>query len=701
MQFLNPAVLAGLVAAALPLAIHLLHRGRARSHPFSDLAFLRSLHQNRMRRIQVRQWLVLLLRTLIVVLIVCAFARPTYRADSGWDGRAQPVVAHVLIDLSYSTRYRLPSGSLFAQLQNQVRDLLAIFARQDQVTIQPFARRPLPPFEGELEYLTERVAELAPQQQATDLRAALHATTQELGPDPGLDRELFLFTDLSRHNWDQLHAADLGRSFSRIYIAAPAVSPRPNAYVKRVTTPSWMLAAASKTTVQVELAHHGPTPLENATLDLFVAGERLRRQSVDLGAEGSIQANFNFSPRRAGRLSGHVELEDDALALDNRRYFTVDLPTTITTLLLGDRPDDTYYPRRALGAATLSDPAFEVRSGLFADLDPKALAGVDVVVLCNLKRLSAAQKTLLEKFVAAGGGLILFPGPQSDLSYYNRDLLPGLSSVRFKERIGTPQDPNSYQTLDAAAPHHPLFTDLLSDRAEDPASRSDAGSPRFFASFAIAPTADLQPLVRFSDGQLALALTWKDRGRVAISTFPLDSQWNDLHLHGLFAPLLHRLVRELSLPPNRRTSYLVGETIHRHLNAVDIAAAVEAETPSGERLRLEPERVGGQYLWKIPQVREAGIWHLRAEGETVDVFAVNLDTRESDLTPVPPERVRQVFGDAELHFLHPGDDLRLAVLGNRYGRELWREFLLLALALLTLEQWIARAPRDAQPRQAA
>ena len=86
MQFLNPAILAGLVAAALPLAIHLLHRGRARPHPFSDLTFLRQLHQNRMRRIQIRQWLVLLLRTLIVALIVSAFARPTYDADGDVGG---------------------------------------------------------------------------------------------------------------------------------------------------------------------------------------------------------------------------------------------------------------------------------------------------------------------------------------------------------------------------------------------------------------------------------------------------------------------------------------------------------------------------------------------------------------------------------------------------------------------------------------
>ena len=695
MQFLNPAILAGLVAAALPLAIHLLHRGRARPHPFSDLTFLRQLHQNRMRRIQIRQWLVLLLRTLIVALIVCAFARPTYDTDGDVGGGTLPVTAHVLIDQSYSTRYRLPSGALFDQLQKQLLSLTDVFSPHDRVTVQPFAGHPQPLLEGDLAHLAERITELTPGQEATDLRTALYGAAQYLDRHPELDRELFLFTDLSLHNWDQLQLGDLGRLYSdtRVYITAPQIPARPNAYIKNIKTPSWMLAASGKTGVQVELAYTGSTPLVNASLDLFVEGERLRRKSVDLRPTDTIQVDFNFSPRGAGRLSGHLALEEDALSIDDRRYFTVDLPSKITALLLGARPDDTYYPRRALAAATFSDPAFEIRTGLFSALDGDILTGVNVVVLCNLERLNPVQKTLLTEFVAAGGGLVIFPGPHSDLSYYNRDLLPSLIPTRFKELIGTPLDAETYQTLDPTELHHPLFANLLSDRTAD--------QPHFYASFAMDPTTDLLPLIRFTDGQLAMAMAWKEQGRTALSAFPLDPQWNDLHLHGLFAPMLHRLVRELSLSPDRRTSYLVGETVYRHLSDVELETAIEAETPSGERLRLESERVGSQYLWKIPSVREAGIWRLRTEGEIIDLFAVNLDTRESDLTPIDTERVRNLFAGADLHFLHPNDDLRLAVLGNRYGREFWREFLLLAIALMVLEQWIARAPRDVQTRAAA
>lgn len=689
MQFLNPAILLGLVAAALPLAIHLLHRGRTQPHPFSDFAFLRQLQQNRMRRLQLRQWLVLLLRTLIIALIVCAFARPTYQAGRGWGGGDRPVAVHALLDLSYSTRYQRPAGSLFDQLQRQLGDLLAVLPARDQVTVQPFAQRPHPPFAGDRTYLAERMTELAPTQEATDLRAALYAAAQHLNQESALAaHELFIFTDLAAYNWDSLELDDALPSFARVYIASPRVQPRPNAHVERVAAPSWMLAADAKVTVRADVAHSGA----GTALDLFVDGQRVGRHSVDPGAPGTTQVALRFSPRRPGRLSGHVALADDGLALDNRRFFTLDLPTAITALLLGEQPEAAYYVRRALGAAALADPVVEIRTGLFADLDASALAGVDVLVLCNLARLSAAQKAALAEFVAGGGGVVLFPAPHSDLGYYNRALLTGLTPGRFKERIGTPGNATAYQVLDADGPHHPLFKDLLA---------SDGDQPRFYAYFSLVPAPDLRPLARFDDGRLAMALSWQEQGRVALAAFPIDPQWNDLHRRGLFAPLLHRLVRELSLPPDRHAPYLVGETVYRRLADVPMEAVVEAETPSGERLRLGPERVGGQYLWKIPRVGEAGIWRLRVAGATVDAFAVNLDARESALAPVAPERVRRVFADAEVHFLSPGDDLRLAVLGNRHGRELWREGLLLALVLLLAEQWIARAPRDVPARRAA
>ena len=68
-----------------------------------------------------------------------------------------------------------------------------------------FAQRPHAPFAGNRDYLAERIAELAPTQEATDLRTALQAAAQRFDQESALAaHELFLFTDLAEHNWDQL-----------------------------------------------------------------------------------------------------------------------------------------------------------------------------------------------------------------------------------------------------------------------------------------------------------------------------------------------------------------------------------------------------------------------------------------------------------------------------------------------------------------
>ena len=88
------------------------------------------------------------------------------------------------------------------------------------------------------------------------------------------------------------------------------------------------------------------------------------------------------------------------------------------------------------------------------------------------------------------------------------------------------------------------------------------------------------------------------------------------------------------------------------------------------------------------------MWRLWAGGKQVDSFPVNVDIRESALAPVGRPRLEEIFGPHRTRFIHTREELAVKVLGNRYGRELWREFLALALAVLLMELWIARAPRD-------
>src|SRR5262249_24336350 len=100
MTFLNPLVLFGLAAAAIPVILHLLNLRKLRVIEFSTLTFLQELQQSKIRRLKPRQLLLLLLRTLLVISIVLAFARPALRGTmlGNFGSHANSTVVYILDD---------------------------------------------------------------------------------------------------------------------------------------------------------------------------------------------------------------------------------------------------------------------------------------------------------------------------------------------------------------------------------------------------------------------------------------------------------------------------------------------------------------------------------------------------------------------------------------------------------------------------
>ena len=687
MNFLNPLALLGLAATVVPLAIHLLHLGRTRPVPFSNLKFLRALHQTRMRSLRLRQWLVLLLRTLAVAFIVLAFSRPAYRAQgSGIFGTGVPTAAVILLDRSYSTEFRRPGGRLFDGLREQAVELLDLFSGRDTVALIPFASRPEPPLENP-ERMREQLREMTPSEETTDIEGALQAAAELLVGRAEWNREILLLTDMTAFNWADVDRRDAtwlpGVS---VYVSDPQVDDRPNVYVDDLRVDGWMQSSGRKLPLVVSLtnssAHHAAAAV---SVDLYLDGERRQHRQVDLAPRGIVHLEFTVAPRDPGRLTGYVEIDDDGLALDNRRYFALTVPQSLRVLLIGQEETDTYFARRAFSAGAAADPVLQVRHGAVGDLGSEGIAGVDVLVLCNVERLSAEQTRQVHGFAAAGGGVVIFPSPRADLSYFNRHLLPGLMAATIKDRVGLPGSASQqFSRLDPSRSYHGIFDGLLTADPED--------QPRFWASFEIAAGRDLQTLIAFEDGRPAVVQGWIEAGRAVLFASPLDLEWNDLPLRGLFVPLMHRLSRYLSLPVDQNRAYAVGNTVRRYVESASADRRVQAESPSGRRLYIEADLVGGRSVWRIPRVDESGLWRLLQDGEPVDWFPVNIDTRESELAPLAPGVLDRVFGPGRAIPIRPGDDLRETVLLNRYGRELWKECLILAVVLLLLELWLSRAP---------
>ena len=74
--FANAPLLYGLAAASVPILIHLLNRRKFREVPWAAMRFLLAAIRKNQRRIRIEQWLLLAIRTLIILLVVSAMAKP-------------------------------------------------------------------------------------------------------------------------------------------------------------------------------------------------------------------------------------------------------------------------------------------------------------------------------------------------------------------------------------------------------------------------------------------------------------------------------------------------------------------------------------------------------------------------------------------------------------------------------------------------
>src|ERR671930_2090318 len=118
MSFLNPFLLFGSLALAIPILIHLVRREKSEIIPFSSLMFLLKVPKRSIRQQKIKNLLLMALRLLILAMLVAAFARPyrTQASNTAANPNANRGVV-LMLDNSYSMQY----GNNFERMKTEAR----------------------------------------------------------------------------------------------------------------------------------------------------------------------------------------------------------------------------------------------------------------------------------------------------------------------------------------------------------------------------------------------------------------------------------------------------------------------------------------------------------------------------------------------------------------------------------------------------
>ncbi len=701
MTFLNPLALLALAAAAIPILVHLFHFRRPQRVAFSSLIFLKELQQTALQRLRIRQWLLLLLRTLALVCLVLAFARPVFRGPlASWVGAGRAAVVGLVVDNSLSMAVRDAEGAYWTQAQAIAAGILAQLDADARVCVVPVAGPLGTPEPVPRSVAAEQLSMLTVRHGARTLAAALQEayTCVQQTQTPAI---LYAVSDLQASTLVDSLAQAVPEPLPTLLIPVGGQTPA-NLAITDVRIISRIIEQGQPVQIEATLANFGTAAVKGVVATLTLDAQRVAQASADLPPGGRVRVTFSTTPMRRGWVPGVVALlQPDVLLDDNARYLVLHVPEARRLLLVVGEQARTDYLELALSPEIRQERVrFEISRIEEPALPATSLENYDVVMLAGVHDLSSGEIATLVRYVAEGGGLLFFPGADGRLEDY-RQLLERLGAGQVQGFVGSWNGTTPIATFDRMDLAHPLFEGLFVRLPGQREVRTER--PAVFFALNYAPgTGDEQTLIRLSNGLPLLQEVRYGQGRVLLWMVAPDPAWSEFPLRGLFVPLLYRAVFYLS---GRDTEMLqtleAGRPARVRLWDFPVEAVPELVGPEGQIYRAEPERQEGTRWARFePGPAQPGIYTLRAGAQIVRRIAVNPAIEESDLRPAAAEEaVRRLQEQTGLSvtLLEIPEASSQAVAETlqqaQVGVELWNVFLGLALGFLILEMLVALRTR--------
>lgn len=743
-NFVNPGILWWLIPLGLaPIIIHLLNRRRYRQVEWAAMDFLLAAYKRTNRRLRLENLLLLILRTVIMILLVMALARPFFSGSPAASLIAQESTKNVIValDRSYSMRYRDRFSTPFDRALGTCDRLLASLKedRGDTVSLVLFGNKADTAFEKSLLLgdVRKEMGKIEPSFEATRLATALSEILRLLDTVKN-NPEVTIVTDLRSSDWlpssdagatDKGAVGELLRRISdaagSIRIADIGADETANLAVVDLAPRDALVVKGEEITFLCEIANRGERS-DGAEATFVVDGAPTYNHPPTTVAGGQSEVlEFKHVFPREGAHHVSVRLTPDQLPVDDERFLAIDVLESVQVLVVdgdakGESPLDgeVGFLTAALSPVDIDGGDEPGSSGIFhvtktidtmfpSRID-EGLQRYDLVVLANLDlvRLPPDRIPKLEEFVRDGGGLLVFMGDRVDSSLYGRLLYKASGEGLLPCLLHGAENSPSAATGSTLAPEleHPVFRLFAGDQVRS--LLTDVPVRRFVRA-QVPEGSGARVIARYDgpDGPPAVIESGFGFGKVMLVTTTADADWTDWPILPSYLPVIQETARYLTARDPRRRNPRVGEPIQRDLDSfvpgvralppAEPGATMRAEAPVS--LRELPGREGW-FRASYTETRMPGIYLLRADtpfdryapqdapGE--DVFAVNVAPDEGVLARVSPDDLQSAYPEVRFVFTSDGEEGSKGT-GGQDG-EIWKTLVLLLTGCLVTESFLAR-----------
>jgi len=702
MNFLNPFFLLGLLAVAIPVIIHLINLRRPQKVQFSTLSFLNELKKSTIRRIRIKQYLLMTLRALAVLFLALALARPFLPPTlTGTSGSESPKTIGILVDNSPSMNRIGTRGPLIEQARDIATTIIEGARSEDRFIMGTTnGEQPTINIQGSSGAL-ERLSGIEVSNTGNFLSEAFQLLYERLQQSPAEQAVIYLISDGQQSQLEDLeqlstpNGTTAAKNISFQLVELGDVGQQ-NLAVSGLSLQGQMLSSGSPAVLQVEVTNVGEVAAVNQFVSLELEDRMVGQYQVDLEPGSSQEFLFEIVPDKVGDIPGEILLDGDEVTYDNSRYFVLRIPRSRSVLLLTEEEtsgsDFQSYLKPALEAARQTNTQIVFEEQGTEDADQSNLNTYDVVVLDGLDQIPEYWFDDLQRFVQNGKGILFFPSEQGDVNNYN-SFFRLFNAGTFRNVTGEYASFREVDEFDELVEGHPIL-DQLFEKEEGEEISLDLPELFFYFNYELPENTGSFTVLRSQNDAPLLTEQRFGEGRLLVFAYGTDPGWTNFPVNPLFAPLYYRTVLYAS---SSEQGGFEQHTLGRPFEWQGELQAGAVEINYGEQV-VRPEVQGmpeGVRISYPGREWTPGIYTI-SDGADKRLVAVNQYIMESYFDTLPEQELEKMLSNhvnvnnriaaGEISRQNLEEELNAA----SFGKEIWSWFVWLALLLLIAEMMVSK-----------
>jgi len=690
MSFLSPELLAYLVPlVGLPLVLHLLNKGYPAHFRFPSIELIKATMARRSTVHRWRHWILMALRTLVLLLLLFAFLQPVMEHFGTHLATATGRKVLIIFDHSVSMEDKGDGATSRERAVVQASKLIDSLAPNDEVNILLMDQNPttcFTSFSNELNDAKHFLTQIKPGLGRADVDLA-NSAAQRLVPETGDASEIYYISDFERKKWSNVSFLMLPAA-ARLFFVDVGPTHLDNHAILDARPSQAEMLAGDVVPLEVTVGNYSDIAFRDrvtVTLDKRFGGD----QAVSIGAWSQEKVTIPVTVGAPGVHECEVDLPPDALDYDNHFFLTLNVQDKEEVPIVTDAPDDVksgaYYIKTALNPFENNGGSLLPRLMPSTDIAGATLAGTQQVFLTHINKLSPDACDAIAKFVFRGGGLIYFldgPADPDNLASIEALIGPGTMPIRLSQRIIATNVTAGAQQIARGNFQSPYLRLFQGD------ARQDLALLNFYDYYQAGATSAGGVLLEYGDQSPAMASLHYGLGTILLLNFSAGELSSNLSRQRIFPAWIQNMVKTISTHEPPPSAYQIGDIVHADIWRNEMQ--YDMITPTGGAAITQRD-IEGQRCTVSFTADQPGFYTLGAPPE-LHAFGVDTPTDQSDLRPIDKSVLPNQFSDNhEAHVVAGGKDYdELAK-----GRPVFHWFVLGALLLLLIESGFQLSIRKA------